>query len=104
MLKAPSTQEKGVEIYYRTLDLLWRPVGIVVRFVIVRHPTRGSIFLMCTDLDLSPLDIIEIYGLRFKIEVSFKQALLRIWGFRISLLDGCHDTDRAEKPRISIYT
>ena len=60
---------------FRAADLLWRPVGILVRFVVVLHPLRGAILLMCTDLTLSPLDIIRIYGLRFKIEVSFKQAL-----------------------------
>ena len=30
---------------------------------------------MAKDLNLSPLEIIELYGLRFKIELSFKQAL-----------------------------
>ncbi len=79
--KSPIYGEKGVELRYRSVDLLWRPVGVLVRFVVVRHPTRGSIFLMCTDLDLSPPDIIEIYGLRFKIEVSFKQALRVIGTF-----------------------
>lgn len=73
--KSPIYGETGVTLSYRKVDLLWRPVGVVVRFVIVRHPTRGTIFLMATDLNLSPLDIIEIYGLRFKIEVSFKQSL-----------------------------
>ena len=60
---------------FRAADLLWRPVGILVRFVVVLHPQRGNILLMFTDLTLPPLDIIRIYGLRFKIEVSFKQAL-----------------------------
>jgi hypothetical protein len=72
---SPVYGEKGVILRFRTADLLWRPVGILVRFVVVLHPQRGAILLMCTDLTLPPLDIIRIYGLRFKIEVSFKQAL-----------------------------
>jgi hypothetical protein len=95
--KSPIYGETGVTLSYRTVDLLWRPVGVVVRFVIVRHPTRGSIFLMATDLNLSPLDIIEIYGLRFKIEVSFKQSLRGSWHFCLSLLDGSYDADRTQK-------
>lgn len=77
MEQAPSPVygEKTVIISWRTLDLMWRPVGIMVRFVLVVHPTRGSMILMCTDLSLAALEIIRIYGLRFKIEVAFKQAL-----------------------------
>ena len=72
---SPVYGEKGVTLQFRTADLLWRPVGILVRFVVVLHPQRGTILLMGTDLTLPALDIIRIYGLRFKIEVSFKQAI-----------------------------
>lgn len=76
-LNAPSPiyGETGVTLRYRVADLLWKPVGILVRFVIVCHPSRGSILLMATDLNLSASEIIELYGLRFKIELSFKQSL-----------------------------
>jgi len=72
---SPVYGEEDVTIRFKVADLLWRPVGILVRFVAVDHPRRGTILLMSTDLSLSALDIIRTYGLRFKIEVAFKQAL-----------------------------
>jgi hypothetical protein len=72
---SPVYGEQGVSLRFRVADLWWRPAGILVRFVVVLHPQRGAILLMCRDLTLAPLDIIRIYGLRFQIEVSFKQAL-----------------------------
>lgn len=72
---SPVYGDEEVKIAYRSLDLLWRPVGQLVRFVLVEHPQRGRIILMCTDLSIPPLKVIELYGYRFKIEVGFKQAL-----------------------------
>jgi hypothetical protein len=36
---------------------------------------------MCTDISLGAIDIIRLYGLRFKIEHSFKQAIRLIGSF-----------------------
>jgi hypothetical protein len=72
---SPVYGETGIRIQYRAVDLLWRPVGRIVRFVLVKHPTRGNIILLCTAVDFDPLAIIRLYGYRFKIEVSFKQAI-----------------------------
>jgi len=72
---SPIYGERGVTLRYRVADLLWRPVGIVLRFVLVIHPTRGKKILLCTDISADPLEIIRVYGIRFKIEVSFKQAV-----------------------------
>jgi len=69
------SREKDVTIKYRSVDLLWRPVGQMVRFVLVKHPSRGQVMLMSSSLELDALTIIRLYGLRFKIEVSFKQAV-----------------------------
>ena len=78
---SPVYGEHNVMIQYRVCDLLWRPAGRLVRFVAVIHPSRGSCLLMCTDTSLSAIEIIRLYGLRFKIEHSFKQAVRLIGSF-----------------------
>jgi hypothetical protein len=86
---SPVYGEGNTQICYRCVDLLWRPVGRLVRFVLVNHPERGRIILMCTDISLEPLNIIRLYGYRFKIEVSFKQALrtLGSYAYHFWMLD-----------------
>ena len=78
---SPVYGESKVIIQYRVRDLLWRPAGRLVRFVAVIHPTRGACLLMCTDTSLDAIDIIRLYGLRFKIEHTFKQAVRQIGSF-----------------------
>jgi hypothetical protein len=79
--ESPVYGEKGVQIRYRCADLLIKRLGILVRFLAVIHPVRGRCILMCTDLSLPALEVIRLYGLRFKIEVSFKQAIRTIGSY-----------------------
>jgi DDE superfamily endonuclease len=80
---SPVYGETGVNLLYYTTDLIWEPVGHLVRFVLVQHPSRGKCILVSTDMSLQAIDIIYAYGLRFKIEISFKQALhtLGTWSY-----------------------
>jgi hypothetical protein len=73
--ESPVYGEKGVMIRYLSIDLIWRPIRRLARFVLVDHPRRGRVMFLCTDLTLHPVQIIRLYGLRFKIELSFKQAI-----------------------------
>ena len=58
-------------VSFLCLDLIWKPVGEKIRFVLVVDGSE-SFILMCSDLTLSALDIVQAYSFRFKIEVSFK--------------------------------
>ncbi len=79
--ESPVYGEAGIRIRYREVLLVSRPLGREVKFVIVRHPVRGTIFLVCTDRMLPALDVVTAYGLRFKIEVSFKAAAREVGAF-----------------------
>lgn len=70
-----------VTVHHRTIDLIWRPVGKLVRYVLVVYPNGNRSIFVSTDRSLEAKDIIELYGLRFKIEVSFRQAIHTLGAF-----------------------
>ncbi len=78
---SPVYGETGINIKYVAINLLWRPLGKLVQFVLVDHPNRGRIILMTTDLQLPAIEVIKIYSQRFKIEVAIKVALYRFGTF-----------------------
>ena len=63
---------KTTKVKYVCMDLMWKPLERFIRFVVVESD-RGRMVLMCSDMALSPEDIIVIYCLRFKIETSFDE-------------------------------
>ena len=79
-IDSPFASDVGVKIRYHVLDLIWKPVGRAVRFVLVDHP-KGRWILIGTDLTLDPVRMIELYGLRFRIELCFKQLVYVVGAF-----------------------
>ena len=78
---SPVYGETDVILKYKVTDLMWKNFLGLARYVLVRHPTRGKMILLSTDIKLDPLKIIELYGRRFKIEVSFKYAIHSIGAY-----------------------
>ncbi len=73
-----SFEQARIELYgqakdvtFLCLDLLWKPIGEKVRFVLIADGAERFI-LMGSDLTLGAQDMILAYSYRFKIEVSFK--------------------------------
>jgi len=54
-------------ISYLCLNLLWKPLGHKLRFVLA-VTSRGPVVLMCSDLQFDPLQVLRLYCLRTRIE------------------------------------
>ena len=71
---------KDETVKYLCKDLIWKPIGRKLRFVLVK--TNGKkMILICSDLSMAPEKIILAYSYRFKIEVSFKMLKQVLGGF-----------------------
>jgi hypothetical protein len=55
------------------LDLVWQAILEKLRFVLIKDDT-STFILICSDLSMSPEEIVELYACRFKIEVTFKMV------------------------------
>jgi len=70
---------QSVDVSYLCVNLLWDK-DTQLRYVLVTYKGKQSI-LVCSDLSMDPLTIIELYGIRQKIEVTFKSLNQTIGGF-----------------------
>jgi len=52
------------------LDLLWKPIKGLVRFILI-ETSRGRIILMSSDPTLDPLLALSLYTARVRIESLF---------------------------------
>jgi len=95
---------KPTTISYCSLDLLWKPIDAILRFVLVQHGDQRFI-LMCSDLTLAPLTILEIYTCRTKIEVMFDVLKNLLGGFCYHFWTACQPKrQRAKKTDLSLLT
>jgi len=74
----------GAQHYIATfsaLDAVPRRFGQLSRIVIVDVPKHQRAVLLCTDLSLSPTEMIQRYAMRFALEIAYRELKQRFaWG------------------------
>ena len=68
-------------MYYQCLQLYWDSPKEPVLFVLTQVVGGHQIILLSSDVTLSGPEVIEAYGWRFKIEVSFRTLIHLLGGF-----------------------
>ena len=61
---------KREEVFVMALDLLWKGTGGMIRFIFAKT-SHGPIVLMCSDLTQDPIEALELFCSRIRIEVMF---------------------------------
>lgn len=64
---------KATEKTYKTFEATWRPVGGVIRVVLVDEP-KGWVAFFCTDPTASVADILGLVADRFSLETCFRDC------------------------------
>jgi hypothetical protein len=62
--------QKKETVRYLVLDLIWKPLKGLVRFILI-ETSRGRMILMSSDLTLAPLLALSLYTARVRIESLF---------------------------------
>ncbi|CAN5719139.1 hypothetical protein BH23CYA1_BH23CYA1_23340 [soil metagenome] len=68
-------------VYYQCFKFYWDSPDELVLFVLTQLPNGKQIILLSSDTTLTGAQVIEAYGWRFKIEVSFRSLVQLLGGF-----------------------
>ena len=68
-------------VYYQCFKFYWDTPDELVLFVLTQLPNGKQIILLSSDITLTGEQVIEAYGWRFKIEVSFRSLVQLLGGF-----------------------
>lgn len=68
-------------VYYQCFQFYWDTPDDLVLFVLAQLPNGKQIILLSSDTTLTGAQVIEAYGWRFKIEVSFRSLVHLLGGF-----------------------
>ena len=68
-------------VYYQCFEFYWDSPDELVLFVLTQLPNGKQIILLSSDTTLTGMQVIEAYGWRFKIEVSFRSLVQLLGGF-----------------------
>ena len=70
-----------VTVHYQEFQFHWDDPNELVLFVLTQLPGGKRIILLSSDINLTGAEVIEAYGWRFKIEVTFRTLVHLLDGF-----------------------